>query len=191
MANVFSNKVYVVTGAASGMGLATAKLLLERGASLGVCDINKAALEQYVDGLSDDLKKRLFAEPVSVIDETTLIGFLEKTKQNFGKLNGIANFAGTGGHALGKQLIWETDKQEYDFIMDLNVRALYYILKEALQPGFLEEGGSIVHITSMYAERGFQNGAVFTASKHAANGMVKSAAMEVAHRKIRVNTVMP
>jgi NAD(P)-dependent dehydrogenase (short-subunit alcohol dehydrogenase family) len=76
--------------------------------------------------------------------------------------------------------------------MDLNFRALYFILEHSLQEGFLEEpGSSIVHITSMYAERGYKNGAIFTASKDAANGMIKSAAMEVGDRGIRINTVMP
>lgn len=186
-----SSKVFIVTGAASGMGLATAKVLLERGASLGLCDINKSLLLEYIDSLPESQRSRVVAEPISVIEENSIVGFLDQTKQKFGKVDGIASFAGTGGHKLGSQLITDTEEKEYDFIMDLNVRSLYYILKHTLQPGFLNEPGSIVHITSMYAERGFQNGAIFTASKHAANGMVKSAAMEVASRGIRVNTVMP
>lgn len=186
-----ANKVYIVTGAASGMGLATAKLLLYRGASLGICDINTSLLDQYTASLPSDQKPRVFAATVSVTSESAIGDFLDQTKRRFGRLDGIANFAGTGGHRLGRQLITDTEEEEYDFIMDLNVRALYFILRRALRPGVLEGPGSIVHITSMYAERGFQNGAVFTASKHAANGMVQSAALEVAKRKIRVNTVMP
>ncbi len=191
MAAPFSKSVFVVIGAASGMGLATATLLIERGASVGLCDLDQAALEQFVAALTEDQKQKIIFEAFSVVDEAALTGFLKRTKQHFGRLDGVANFAGTGGHALGKQLIWETEEAEYNFIMDLNVKALYNLLRVTLQPGFLNEPGSIVHITSMYAERGFQNGAVFTASKHAANGMVKSAAMEVAHRNIRINTVMP
>lgn len=188
---MFQNQTFAVTGAASGMGLATAKLLLERGANLAVCDINSTALDQFVSTLPTEQKQKVLFEALNVVDEAAISNFLEATKQRFGRLNGIASFAGTGGHALGKQLIWETDEKEYNFIMDLNVKSLYYILKVALEPGFINGPASIVHITSMYAERGFQNGAIFTASKHAANGMVKSAAMEVAHRNIRVNTVMP
>lgn len=184
-------KVYIVTGAASGMGLATAKVLLARGAKLGICDINKTLLAQYTSSLSDEESSRVMAEAVNVTNQKSIREFLDQTKQKFGKVDGIANFAGTGGHKLGQQLITDTDEAEFDFIMNLNVRALYYILQYSLQPGFLEEPGSIVHVTSMYAERGFQNGAIFTASKHAANGMIKSAAMEVGKRGIRVNTVMP
>jgi NAD(P)-dependent dehydrogenase (short-subunit alcohol dehydrogenase family) len=186
-----TDKVYIVTGAASGMGLATTQVLLSRGAKLGICDVNEALLKQYTTALSDEESKRVFAGAVSVTNQKSIQEFLDQTKQKFGKVDGLANFAGTGGHRLGKQLITDTDEAEFNFIMDLNVRALYFILRHALQPGFLQEPGSIVHITSMYAERGFQNGAIFTASKHAANGMVKSAAMEVGKRRIRVNTVMP
>jgi NAD(P)-dependent dehydrogenase (short-subunit alcohol dehydrogenase family) len=186
-----AGKVYIVTGAASGMGLATTKLLLSRGASLGICDINEKLLKEYTDSLKIDISSRIYAAPISVIDQKAVREFFDQTEQRFGKVDGIANYAGTGGHNLGKQLITDTDEAEYNFIMDLNVRSLYYILQHALQPGFLQEPGSIVHVTSMYAERGFLNGAIFTASKHAANGMVKSAAREVGKRQIRINTVMP
>ncbi|KAG4432253.1 hypothetical protein IFR05_012259 [Cadophora sp. M221] len=186
-----SGKVYIVTGAASGMGLATTKILLAKGASLGICDINKSLLAEFTTSLTNDERSRVFSDSISVTNRESVRNFLDQTKQKFGKLDGIANFAGTGGHKLGQQVITDTDEAEFNFIMDLNVRALYFLLEHSLQPGFLEEPSSFVHIASMYAERGFQNGAVFTASKHAANGMVKSAALEVGRRKIRINTVMP
>jgi NAD(P)-dependent dehydrogenase (short-subunit alcohol dehydrogenase family) len=99
--------------------------------------------------------RRVIHEAVDVVQEASVSGFLTRTKLQFGKLDSIANFAGTGGHVLEEQIIWDTDQAEYNFIMDLNVRALYYILRASLQPGFLNEPGSIVHITSMYVERGF------------------------------------
>jgi len=75
--------------------------------------------------------------------------------------------------------------------MDLNVKGLFNVLGEALMSGFLEEPGSVVHVASMFAERGYYEGAVFAASKHAAVGMVKSDAREAGERRIRVNVVMP
>jgi NAD(P)-dependent dehydrogenase (short-subunit alcohol dehydrogenase family) len=114
-----------------------------------------------------------------------------KTKEKFGKIDGIANIAGTAGHKLGHEEIWEVDDKEFDYIMDVNVRGVFNVLSEALKPGLLEEPGSVVHITSMFAERGFPKGAVYSTSKHAGVGMVKSAAMEAGKRGIRVNAVMP
>jgi NAD(P)-dependent dehydrogenase (short-subunit alcohol dehydrogenase family) len=191
MAASLSGNVFIVTGSASGMGLATAKTLLARGAMVGLCDVNEPGLQKMVSALEPEQKDRAFAQALDVTSREAVRAFLQTTKKHFGKLDGIANFAGTGGHNLGKETVWETEVQEYDFIMDLNVKAVFNILGEALKPGVLEEPASIVHITSMYAERGYLKGAVFTASKHAANGMIKSAAMEAGDRGIRVNAVMP
>lgn len=112
-------KVFIVTGAASGMGLSTAQVLLERGASLGICDINQKMLQQYLDSLSEGEQKRVLAAGVSVTDEAAITNFLNNTKYRFGKVDGLANYAGTGGHKLGSQLITDTDEKEFDFIMDL------------------------------------------------------------------------
>lgn len=87
--------------------------------------------------------------------------------------------------------MWEVSDEEYDFIMDINVRGIFNVLAEALKPGLLQEPGSIVHTTSMYAQRGFPKGSIYSSSKHAGIGIVKSAAMEAAKRNIRVNAVLP
>jgi NAD(P)-dependent dehydrogenase (short-subunit alcohol dehydrogenase family) len=97
---------------------------------------------------------------------------------------------GTGGHGLGTEAVWQTSEDEYDYIMDLNVRGLYNVLSTSLVPGFLEDKASVVHIGSIFSQKGFLNGAVFAASKHAALGMVRSAAKETKGR-VRVNCVLP
>ncbi|KAK9325288.1 hypothetical protein V1517DRAFT_365334 [Lipomyces orientalis] len=190
MVSQFINKVYLVTGAASGMGLATAETLLKLGARLALCDINESSLEKVVDELDSEQRSRTFAQVVDVTDQDAVRNFLEKTKLRFGKLDGVANFAGTGGHGLGSEPIWETCAEEYEFILNLNVKGLFNILTKALSPGFLAQGASVVHIGSMFSLQGFKNGAVFAASKHAALGMVRSAAKETGER-VRVNCILP
>ncbi|KAJ9648976.1 hypothetical protein H2199_000889 [Coniosporium tulheliwenetii] len=165
MTSSFSGRVFVVTGSASGMGLATAKPLLERGASLGLCDLNGASLEKLFNSLPEEQKSRVI---IQIMTSRTAV-----------LLDGVANIAGTGGHKLGLESIWETEDKEFEYIVD------------ALKPDVLEEPGSVVHISSMFSMRGYPQGAVFSASKHAAVRMVKSAAMEVGERNIRVNVVMP
>lgn len=186
-----AGKVYVVTGAASGMGLATARLLLSRGASLGLCDLSTDALSKFTSQIDAKQQQRVLAGTVNVSERESVQSFLHRTQEQFSRVDGIANIAGTGGHKLGLQYVWETDDEEYAYIMDANVRGPYNVLSTALQPGFMPQGGSIVHITSMFSARGYKKGAVFSASKHAAIGLIKSAAMEAGEKGIRVNAVMP
>ncbi|KAE8420151.1 oxidoreductase [Aspergillus pseudocaelatus] len=191
MPSSIANKVFIVTGSASGMGLATAAKLLAKGASLGLCDINEEGLSIHLQSLNEDQKSKVITHVVDITNRPTFASFLQLTKEKFGRIDGIANFAGTAGHRLGHQEIHEIDEKEYDFVMDINVRGVFNILSEVLKPGLLQEPGSIVHAASMYSERGFAKGSIYSASKHACIGLVKSAAIEAGKRGIRVNAVLP
>lgn len=181
---------FVIIGGASGMGLATVHTLLAQDAQVAVCDISEKNLEALIATLPAKDSSNCFAKPVDVTDRPALHSFLHEAKARLGKLNGLANFAGTGGHGLGTEAVWQTSEDEYDYMMDLNVRGLYNVLSASLVPGFFEEKASVVHIGSIFSQKGFLNGAVFAASKHAALGMVRSAAKETKGR-VRVNCVLP
>lgn len=191
MASSLGGKVFVVTGSASGMGFSTATVLLERGAKLGLCDINQHGLSKFIQDLNTDQRSRVITDIVDITNRSALASFFRLTKENFGRLDGIANLAGTAGHKLGHEEIWEISEEEYDFVMDINVRGTFNLLSEALRPGLLREPGSIIHVGSMFSERGFAKGSVYSASKHAGVGMIKSAAIEAGKRGIRVNLVAP
>lgn len=184
-------KVVVVTGSASGMGLATATSLASSGAHLALWDINSSKLKEIAKSFKAQSSGKILAQTVDVSDRSAVKAALIEAQHHLGPINAIANFAGTGGHQLGVEPIWETSNEEFEFITNLNIRGLFNILGEALTPGFLGELQSIVHIASMFGTRGYKNGAVFAASKHAAVGMVKSAALEVGSRGIRVNCILP
>ncbi|OJJ29959.1 hypothetical protein ASPWEDRAFT_188360 [Aspergillus wentii DTO 134E9] len=184
------NKVYLIIGSASGMGLATAKSLLSQGARLAVCDISESNLDALVTSLPASQQTNILARAVDVVNASVIRDFLQSAKAHFGRLDGIANFAGTPGHELGTEGIWETSVAEYDYIMNVNVRGLFNVLNVACAPGFMEDGASIVHIGSIFSVQGFKNGAVFAASKHAAVGMIKSVAKEMGER-LRVNCILP
>lgn len=173
------------------MGLATAQTLVKSGHRIAVGDINQKTLDAFVESLNADEKSRVLTALVDVTDKEAVKYFLAKSKEKYGKLDGVANFAGVPGHALGSEPVWETTPEEYDHIINCNVRGPYNVLNESLKPGFLENGASVVHVASMFALQGFKNGAVFAASKHAALGMVRSAAKEVGAKDIRVNCVLP
>lgn len=184
-------KTHIVIGGASGMGLATAHLLLEQGHRVAVCDISRKSLDSLGAQVSESKsEKHYFAKTVDVTDRAALEAFFHEAKQHFGDIHGIANFAGTPGHKLGEEPVWQTSAEEYEFIMNINVKGLFNVLAISLSPGFLADQASVVHIGSIFSERGFSNGAVFAASKHAAAGMVRSVAKETEGR-VRVNTVLP
>ncbi|KAL2857355.1 oxidoreductase [Aspergillus pseudoustus] len=191
MESGLADKVFIVTGGASGMGLATATTLARRGARLAIWDINRAGIEQVSKDLNLLRPGKVIPQAVDVTSRSAVKSALIEARQHFGAIHGIVNFAGTGGHELGVQPVWETTCEEFDFIVGLNIRGLFNILGEALAPGFLGKLQTIVHVTSMFSERGYKNGAVFAATKHAAVGMVKSAAIEAGERGIRVNCLLP
>ncbi|KAI9307793.1 oxidoreductase [Cunninghamella echinulata] len=184
-------KVFVVTGSASGIGFETATTLLAQGALLGLCDVNHEGLLKFVSELSEENRNKVVMQAVDVTNRSAVASFLKLTKERFGKIDGIANVAGAAGRKLGHQTIWEIDEDEYNFIMDTNVKGTFNILSEALKPGLLQNSGSIVHVGSMFSERGFSKGSIYSASKHACVCMVKSAAIDAAAKDIRVNLVMP
>lgn len=191
MSSSIAGKVFVITGSASGIGLATATTLLSKGALLGLCDVDKDGLTSFSRNLDDDQRSRVITHVVDISNRSNIASSLKLIKGKFGKIDGIANIAGTAGHKLGHQEIWEIDDREYNFIMEINVKGIFNVLSEGLKPGFLQEPGSIVHIGSMFSERGFPKGSVFSASKHASVGMIKSSAIEAGKRGIRVNIILP
>lgn len=182
-------KTYIVTGAASGMGLATTRSLLAEGAKVAICDRNGDLLEQVARNL-DPTSKSVLCEAVDVIDRGAVRAFLQSAKDTFGDIHGVANNAGVAGRELGTHDLWDISDQEYDFVMDVNVRGCFHVLSESLRPGVLAEGASVVHVGSMFSLQGFKKGAVYSASKHAVLGMVRSAAKNAGDR-VRVNAVLP
>ncbi|QMW33582.1 hypothetical protein G4B84_009048, partial [Aspergillus flavus NRRL3357] len=152
MASSIANKVFIVMGSASGMGLATATTLLAKGAFPGLCDINQDGLSKFIQSLNEPQRNKVITQVVDITNRAAVASFLHSTKKKFGRIDGIARFAGTASHRLGHQEIYEIDETEYNFVMDIN------------------EPGSIVHAASMYFERGFAKGSVYSASKHASIG---------------------
>ncbi|ENH63422.1 Levodione reductase [Fusarium oxysporum f. sp. cubense race 1] len=159
----FDGKPIAITGAASGIGLAVAKLLASRRAQLSLADMNKAGLEAALKSLPGDGH---IITQVDVRDSQEVNSWIEKTVAVFGKLNGAVNMAGVFTH--GTCLRDETD-DKWDFIMG--------------------SGGSIVSAASVDGQAGFANASVYCASKHAVIGMPRSAAKE--NENIRINCVAP
>ena len=182
-------KIFIVTGAASGMGHATAKTLVAEGANVVVSDMNANLLQKIAKEL-DPASKAVVAKVANVTDREAVRALVQETKDKFGGIDGVAHNAGVAGNELGTHEIWNISDNEYDFVMDVNVRGSFIVLSESLKPGVMNEGASFVNVGSMFSLQGFNKGAVYAASKHAMLGMVRSAAKDVGARA-RVNIVLP
>lgn len=184
-------KVFTVTGAGSGIGLATAKLLAARGAALGLGDVNQRSLESLKDALSSSGHVQFKIFPLDVRQRSEVQSFILKTREAFGKLDGCANIAATIGEGLAKHNIWEAENTDFDLVMNVNAGGTFNCLAEQLRPNVLEDGGSIVNVASLTGLKGYPKAAAYAASKHAVVGLTKVAALEGGPRAIRVNAVAP
>lgn len=185
-----SGKLIVITGAGSGIGLACAKVLAARGASLALADINYSQLELQAKSWEAPNDK-ISLHALDVRDRKKVRAFLENVVQTNGALHGCANIAGViakGGAVLP---IWEVDSEEYAYTMDVNATGVFNCIAEQLRPGIMERGGSIVNMASAAGLVGLSKNAPYCASKHAVVGLTKASARDAGELGIRVNCVAP
>ncbi|KAE8366747.1 hypothetical protein BDV27DRAFT_170538 [Aspergillus caelatus] len=178
----FENKVIAITGAASGMGLATAKLLASRGAIISLADINETAVKAATESLSGS-DKHMYTV-VDVRSSQSVDSWIKSTVEKLGKLDGAVNMAGVITPA--KPITEETD-ETWDFNFAVNTRGVFFCLRAQLK--VMTAGGSIVSAASAFGQMGSPAVAPYCASKAAVIGLTRTAAKENQH--IRVNCVAP
>ncbi|CAK7201533.1 hypothetical protein SEUCBS139899_004239 [Sporothrix eucalyptigena] len=179
----FEGKVIAITGAASGMGLATAKLLASRGAVLSLADLNEKALTETLSSLPGGPDKHL-ATAVDVAKSDSVDAWVKKTVAKFGQLDGAVNMAGILG-PTGP--VTDVSSAQFAQVMDVNVLGVFHCLHAQLPA--MGPKGSIVSAASTFGEISMPNCAAYCASKAAVIGLVKSAAKE--NQTVRVNAVAP
>lgn len=184
-------KVITVTGAGSGIGAATAKLLASRGALLALSDANKANLDRVADGIRAAGNTSITTTAVDVRDRAQVKEWIKSTTDKWGPLDGAANVAGVAGKVQNFSHIWEISTEDYDFINDVNAKGLFHCLAEQLAPGVSKNGSGIVSVASLCGLKGLPRSSAYCGSKHAAVGLIKAAAIEAGPRSIRVNGVAP
>jgi NAD(P)-dependent dehydrogenase (short-subunit alcohol dehydrogenase family) len=182
------DKVIVITGAASGMGLETARLFASKGAKLSLADVQETLLKELETELTQS-GAQVMARVVDVRDRKAVDSWIAATVEKFGKLDGAANLAGVIGKQSNVVEIENIDDGDFDFVMGVNVGGLKNCLR-AQVPHF-NEGGSIVNAASILGVIGAAKNLAYSASKHAVVGMTRSAAKELGPRKIRVNCICP
>lgn len=173
------NKTAVITGGNSGIGYATAKQLKEQGANVIITGrrkeaIEKAALELGVTAIAADQSN------ISDIEKLAT-----QVKADFGSVDILFINAGIAG--LGT--IEQTTEELYDSIMNVNLKGAFFTLSKFIP--ILKDGASVVFLSSNTASMPGPGSSVYSASKTALNSFMRSAALELAPRKIRVNSVSP
>ncbi|KIV92894.1 hypothetical protein PV10_04154 [Exophiala mesophila] len=173
-----------ITGAASGMGLATARLLANRGASVSLADRNEEALKAAHKSLTTTLNNKHAYAVVDVRDANSLRTWMEITVKELGRLDGAVNMAGV---VLDTCPVSELKESDWDFTMDVNLKGVFLSMREEIN--HMHTGGSIVSATSIYGQVGSPGTAAYGASKAAVIGLSRAAAKE--NPTLRINCVSP
>ena len=181
------NPVVLITGALAGIGRATALAFSQAGARIVVSGRRKEpglALEAELRKLGADAE---FIH-ADVRHEDDVRSMVDQTVERFGRLDVAVNNAGTEGQ---KGPITEQSAESYTATFDTNVLAVLLCLKHELRVMSAQKSGSIINISSTFGRIGAPGASLYVASKHAVEGLTKSAALEGAPFGVRVNVVAP
>jgi NAD(P)-dependent dehydrogenase (short-subunit alcohol dehydrogenase family) len=176
----FKDKVAVVTGGNSGIGYATANLLTAEGAKVIITGRRKEALEKAAKEIG---AFPYLADQSKVQDIENLTN---EVQSHFGQVDILFINAGITGD---NTLIEEATEQNFDDVMNINLKGTYFTLSRFIP--LLKEGASVILLSSNVASTNHPKSSVYQASKAAVNSIAKTAAAELAPRRIRVNTVSP
>ncbi len=182
------DRVVLVTGAASGIGRATAELFAAMGARVLASDVDADRGEAVAAELSEAGREVTFTA-ADVSDSEAVAALVASAVDHYGRLDCAANCAGVGG---GDAPTHQYPDERWDQIVSINLRGTWLAMRREIEAILAHgEGGAIVNVASTLALRGSPFGSAYSAGKHGVLGLTRTAAIEYAPAGIRINAVCP
>lgn len=172
-----------------GLGLAAAKTLVSRGASLTLVDYNASMLATAKSDLEKEYPNaRILTITADVSDEEAVKNYVDETVKTYGRIDGLYNNAGIEGRQAP---MTEYDVDIFKKVIDINLLGVYYGMRYVIPVMQKQKYGRIVNVASVGGLRGVLNQVAYVASKHAVSGMTKNAALEYGRDGINTNAIAP
>lgn len=181
-----NNKVAVITGSASGIGLAIAETFSRAGAKIAICDLKEPDVAKTLDDLKNE-GIRAYGEAVDVSKRSEIFPFADNVEKHFG---GIDIWVSNAGAFVPNKLI-NTTEEQWQMIMDVNVKSVYYGALIAADKMRKRGGGVLINAASFASLMPSMGSGAYAASKAAVYSMTKSLAAELAPFDIRVIGYIP
>lgn len=185
---LLTDKVIIVTGAGRGIGRAMASVFAQNGAVVYAADVRQGSVEEWCDAVNETASGEIRSLYFDIASEQEAKAAVMQIKKECGHIDGLVNNAGVEFN----ELIGMISRDNMEKMFSVNVYGTINMLQIVSRiMGRQENGGSIVNIASMTALRGNRGQLVYSATKGAVVSLTKSAAKELAEKKVRVNAIAP